>query len=273
MLKEYSISDILALPSQHIPDYAGTFEGTEDPEIEWAHRHSFFSLVWFTEGTGFYVIDFEEHEIKPDRVFFVSPKQIHNWDYSENSKGYILTIDNTLGEELCLNYTFPYLDINGKAKDILSKIFPDLIENFQNRNNIIIDIRYIYQLCERFAKRNQIKYYATNPSILAFKKLVSENHAQLHPIEWYADKLHLSVEELNFLCKEYSGTTAKQYLLDIKLTEAKRLLLYSDHNVNEIAFRLGFEDSSYFSRIFKKKTSLTPSDFLKKYRKTEGKVL
>ncbi|GAB6013341.1 helix-turn-helix domain-containing protein [Viscerimonas tarda] len=63
------------------------------------------------------------------------------------------------------------------------------------------------------------------------------------------------------------------YLLDIKLTEAKRFLLYSDHNVNEIAFRLGFEDSSYFSRIFKKKTSLTPSDFLKKYRKTGKKVL
>ena len=267
MLKEYSISDLLALPSHHIPYYVGTFEGTEDPEVEWPHRHSFFSLVWFTEGTGSYVIDFEEYEIKPNRLFFVSPKQIHNWDYSDNCMGYILTIDNTLGEELNLSYTFPYLDINDKSKDILSNVFPDLINNFQIQNDIIIGVRYVYQLCERFAKRNQIKYHPTNTNIIAFKKLVSESYAQPHTIECYADKLHLSAEELNSLCKEYSGTTAKQYLLDIKLTEAKRLLLYSDHNVNEIAFRLGFEDSSYFSRIFKRKTSLTPSDFLKKYRK------
>lgn len=269
MLKEYSISDILVLPSQHVSHYAGTFEETEDPEIEWAHRHSFFSLVWFTEGTGFYVIDFEEYEIKRNRVFFVSPKQIHNWDYSENCKGYIIAVDSTLGEELNLNYTFPYIDISGKTKDLLSIIFPDLIKNFDKQRDVNIDIRYIYQLCERFAEQNDVQHYASNPYIVSFKKLILENHAQPHVIDWYADKLHLPVEELNSLCKEYTGTTAKQYLLDIQLTEAKRLLLYSDLNINEIAFQLGIEDSSYFSRIFKKKTSYTPSDFLKKYRKQE----
>lgn len=267
MLKEYAISDILALPSQHIPFYTGTFEGTEDPEIEWAHRHSFFSFVWFTEGTGFYVIDFEEYEIKPDRVFLVSPRQIHNWDYSENAKGYILIVDSTPGEELKLSSTFPYIDIYGKAKDLLTAIFPDLIKNFERQKDISIDIRYIYQLCERFAVRNEVEHHATNPYTIKFKKLISENYTQLHNIDWYADKLHLSAEELNSLCKNHAGATAKQYLLDIKLTEAKRLLLYDTCNVNEIAFRLGFEDSSYFSRIFKRKTSLTPSNFLKKYRK------
>ncbi|MCD8166087.1 MAG: AraC family transcriptional regulator, partial [Bacteroides sp.] len=126
----------------------------------------------------------------------------------------------------------------------------------------------IYQLCERFAKGNSVKYYTTHPSMTAFKKLVSENYHEPHTMEWYAGKLRLSVEELNVLCKAYSGVTAKQYLLDMIVTEARRLLIYSDRNVNEIAFGLGFEDSSYFSRIFKKKTSLTPSAFLKKYRKT-----
>lgn len=267
MLKEYSISDILALPAQHIPYYAGTFEGTEDPEIEWPHRHSFFSLVWLREGSGFYVIDFEEFEIKANRIFFVSPKQIHNWDYSENSEGYVLAIDGTLGMELDLSYTFPYIDIDEKTKDLLSSIFPNLIENFQRKNDIRTDIRYICQQIDRFAERKEIKSYVTNPYITSFKKLVSENHDQLYTIEWYADKLCISADKLNVLCRENTGTTAKQYILDLKITEAKRLLLYSDYNVNEIAFRLGFEDSSYFSRIFKKKTSFPPSGFLKKYRK------
>ncbi len=82
----------------------------------------------------------------------------------------------------------------------------------------------------------------------------------------FAEKLGISTTQLNDICKKYVGTSAKQYILELKLTEAKRLLLYSDHNINEISFGLGFEDSSYFSRIFKNKTSLSPSSFRRKYR-------
>ncbi|MCC8154773.1 MAG: AraC family ligand binding domain-containing protein [Tannerellaceae bacterium] len=180
MLKGYSIADILALPSEYIPYYAGTFEGTEDPDIEWPHRHSFFSLVWFTEGTGWYVVDFEEYEIKPDRVFLVSPKQIHNWAYSESCKGYILIVDSTCGEELELNDTFPYLDISGGTKALLFVVFPDLIESFGMQRDIRIDIRYVYQLCERFAVRHTVQRYENNPSIIRFKQLISENYTQSH---------------------------------------------------------------------------------------------
>jgi AraC-like DNA-binding protein len=83
----------------------------------------------------------------------------------------------------------------------------------------------------------------------------------------YADTLHISTAVLNIICQDMSGVSAKQLLLDLKLTEAKRLLLYSKLNINEISFRLGFEDSSYFARIFKKKALLSPSLFQKKYRK------
>jgi hypothetical protein len=69
------------------------------------------------------VIDFEGYEIKPDRVFFVSQKQIHNWDYSENSKGYILIIDSTLGEELNLNYGYISKRISGSHYQTIARIY------------------------------------------------------------------------------------------------------------------------------------------------------
>lgn len=100
MLKDYSISQTIEQPSEHIPYYIGTFEDTEDPDIEWPHRHSFYSLVWFTAGEGFYVVDFEEYAIKPGRIFLVNPRQVHNWEYSENSRGYVLMIDAALALEL-----------------------------------------------------------------------------------------------------------------------------------------------------------------------------
>ncbi|WP_121965757.1 AraC family transcriptional regulator [Myroides sp. N17-2] len=266
MLKEYSISDILGLPSQHVPYYVGTFEGTEDPDIEWPHRHSFFSLVWFTKGSGFYVIDFEEYEIKPDRIFLISPKQVHNWDYSENSKGYILTIDYAFGKELDINHISLYLDIKDRYKELLQVVFFDLIENFQKAGNLTIDIQYVYKQLERFITQNQLKYNTANSQLTELKILLAKNQQSLYTVEQYATKLNISTEQLNTLCKTHTGISAKQFILDLKITEAKRQLIYTTNNINEVAYNLGFVDSSYFSRIFKKKTNLSPSLFLRKYR-------
>ena len=267
MLQQYSIADILSLPSQHIPYYIGTFEGTEDPDIQWPHRHDYYSLVWFTSGKGFYVVDFEEYELCPDRIFLVNPGQIHNWNYSHDSRGYILTVDQTLGAELNLHYYFPFIDIHGEVKALLEKLFPQLITDFQPAYDVRIDIRYVHQLINRFANRNHPIHRTATPQLEKFNRLILEECLLLQSVDDYASHLAISPDELNALCKQQAGISAKQYILDKKLTEAKRLLLYSQMNMNEIAYQLGFEDSSYFARIFRKKTSLTPSGFLKKYRK------
>lgn len=267
MLKVYSISDLLSLSSQYIPYYVGTFEGTEDPEVEWPHRHSFYSLVWFTGGSGSYVIDFDEYAIKPNRIFLVNPKQVHNWDYSENSYGYIITINDSLGKELNLCSPLPYLDIDEKLNTLFKAVIPNMIENYQHENDISIDIQYIYKHIERFVAQNHLKHATTHSRLIEFNKIISENQDLLLKVEKYAELLGLSEEFLNSLCKKYIGVSAKQYILDFKITEAKRQLIYTSHNINEIAFNLGFEDSSYFSRIFRKKISISPSEFLKKYRK------
>lgn len=271
MLQEYSISEILS-SSDYIPYFVGTFEDTQDPDIEWAHRHSFYSLVWFTAGSGFYVIDFQEYEIKPQRIFIVNTKQVHNWDYSENSKGYILMTDAVLGLELDVNCSLPFVDIWEPNLSALENCFTNLICEYElkdilSANNIKIGIQYLYSLVRRSAIQMHTNTALLSPIIDQFKALVFENNTILLEIKSYAEKLHLSVEELNSICKASTGISAKQYLLDLKITEAKRLLLFSHFNITEVSFQLGFEDSSYFSRIFKKKTHLSPTEFSRKYRK------
>ena len=63
MLDQYTIYDILISEKEKKPYYFGTFEDTEDPDIEWPHRHDYFSITYFTEGYGTNVIDFKEYEI------------------------------------------------------------------------------------------------------------------------------------------------------------------------------------------------------------------
>lgn len=270
MLKEYTIADILQSQQNNIPYYIGTFEGTDDPDIEWPHRHAFYSLVWFTEGTGFYVVDFQEYEIKKDRMFFVSPKQVHNWDYSENSRGYVLMIDSTLATELHTETIYPYIDITAE-NNLLKNIFIHLLDEFKRQDNlsdrhIKSGIAYLYALSERIAGESNKYHYLADDRMQTLRQLVYENH-NLHKVEDYARKMNLPEDTLNTLVKTSTAISAKQYILDLKITEAKRLLIYSQFNINEIAFNLGFEDPSYFTRLFKKKTSLPPSIFLKKYRK------
>lgn len=269
MLKGYSIFQILELPSKYIPYYIGTFEDTEDPDIEWPHRHSFYSLVWFTAGEGFYVVDFKEYTIQPNRIFLVNPRQVHNWEYSENSKGYVLMIDAALALELGIDSVTPFLDVDDES--LIQHIFSNLIEESTKNDelaqrNIRVGITYLYAILERSGGENHINNESHNSIINQLKELIFELSG-LRTVGEYADKLHVTEENLNTSIKASTGLTAKQYILDLKITEAKRLLIYSPDNVAEIALRLGFDDSSYFSRIFKKKTSLSPSDFLKKYRK------
>lgn len=272
MLKEYSISDILDLPTQYIPYYVGTFEGTEDPDIEWPHRHSFYSFVWFSKGSGFYVVDFQEVEIKPQRLFLVNTKQIHNWEYSSNSEGFVLMFDSIFGRELGITNLPSSIDIPIFYIPILKNCFSYLINEYDlkddlSERNIKTGIQYLYSIIKRITMQSQVAIHKHNLLMEKLRMLILEKESSQLSVEQYATLLHISSEELNEICKDSTGLSTKKYILDLKITEAKRLLLFSNLNINEISFHLGFEDPSYFSRLFKKKVNLTPSEFLEKYQR------
>lgn len=272
MTKEYSIAEVFpdSILSKHF--YIRHFESMEDAEIEWPHSHSFFSFVWFTHGSGFYVIDSEEYAIKPQRVFFVAPKQIHNWSLYDNVRGYIIFIDQIAGLDMNLTYGFPFIDIDDSNillhTSIVENIRQELLQKDDQANeNIKAGLLYYSSLLYRIANNKQVKTYRSNALMEQFKGLFLSDYSKSDTISYYAGKLNVREEKLNETCKKALGISAKQYLLNLRITEAKRLLIYSEENINEIAFRIGFEDSSYFARIFKKKTGLSPTLFLKKYRK------
>lgn len=82
-------------------------------------------------------------------------------------------------------------------------------------------------------------------------------------IAMLADKLHLSVRQVNRLLRQDYHTTFKQKLLDNRVEKAKYLLRSSDMSVQRIAEEVGYATADNFTRIFHKKTGLTPSEFRK----------
>ena len=103
-----------------------------------------------------------------------------------------------------------------------------------------------------------------DPWLRQVKKLIEENldHNQ-NLVPLLCQKLGMNDYTLRRKIKALTGVSTKELIQEIRLKEAKRLLLIFSMNVSEIAYQLGFSDPDYFSKFFKKKTGLSPSAFRK----------
>lgn len=100
-----------------------------------------------------------------------------------------------------------------------------------------------------------------------FLKILEENYRRPDGVEFYAEKLFMSARNLNIICQNILNQTVSEIIETRKLIEAKNLLTYSDKTISEIGFELGFNEKSYFTNVFKKRTGETPSEFRVKMKK------
>jgi len=107
------------------------------------------------------------------------------------------------------------------------------------------------QLASDFYK--QLKNYYNNTSEFSNKEQPS--------VLYFANKLNVTPNYLSDVIKHHSGKSALNNIHDYIIEEAKVLLITSSRTVAEISYLLGFEYPNYFSRLFKKKTKLSPSDY------------
>jgi transcriptional regulator GlxA family with amidase domain len=94
-----------------------------------------------------------------------------------------------------------------------------------------------------------------------FLKILEENYKRPEGVQFYADKLNMSVRNLNIICQSIFNKSVSEIVETRKLIEARQLLIDTDMSVSEIGYELGYNEKAYFTRIFHKKTGLTPTDF------------
>jgi AraC-like DNA-binding protein len=92
--------------------------------------------------------------------------------------------------------------------------------------------------------------------------IASPNYAlKLKTATDYASRLSVHVNHLNRAVKETTGKTTSMHIAERVAKEAKALLRYTDWNIADIAYSLGFEYPAYFNNFFKKQTALNPKAF------------
>ncbi|GLU53430.1 helix-turn-helix domain-containing protein [Dyadobacter frigoris] len=152
------------------------------------------------------------------------------------------------------------------------------IENEYNNNQdeysreiILANVGTMLKYAQRFYKRQFIN--RTEISGKTVSKFVEEmdaylangllNSKGLPSVQYMAERLNISSGYLTDVLKQESGKTALEHIHIYLISEAKNRLKYEEQSVSEIAYALGFDNLSYFSRLFKKEVGMTPILFKK----------
>lgn len=247
-----------------------------------AHRDDHYIFFIMMEGSGAAIVDFEEKTVGPNQLYYILPEQIHHRIRSYNAKGWFIAADPALVDPECRNiieswsgFQEPITLAPDEIKDydlLLSILYHQTCKQLQEADRLSLLHSLLRSFFEMAASTIRLysKVEANNsrPAILSmqFKKLLNENiRAYKSPAD-YADMLHISEPYLNESLKKITGSTVSFWIKFTIVTEAKRLLYFTDLNVKQIAGDLGFENHSYFSRFFYKETGMTALTFRKKNR-------
>lgn len=110
--------------------------------------------------------------------------------------------------------------------------------------------------------RNKIvSSHPTHPKIISAIRYIKENYKQNISVPWLAAKYELSPKYFGSLFKKVTGKSVSEYMLDLRIYEAKEMLIRTDMTIEEISERIGFSNSFYFSKCFKEQEKISPSGF------------
>lgn len=239
-------------------------------------QHDIFVLKWFKQGKGTLTVDFTTQDVKPGRLFFIAPNAVHHLDAQQKTtlEGWTLLIHidyladygSNLVDLLYSQIQVQSIYVPEENQLKLEQIFRLLESELQGQESwkdMTVNA-YLAILLTEFKRLSA----ATTPELKhldhryeEFLQLMHHEFKTIKDVESYAERVHLSSKQLNRICKDASGKTARQ-LIDYRIMlEARRLLHHTSLSVKEIAYELGFEEPSYFIKFFHRFSEHTPLQY------------
>jgi AraC family transcriptional regulator, transcriptional activator of pobA len=276
----YGIGHFIGQPNNPTEFEITRFEEMGELDIEDPHKHTFYEILWFDEGHSSQVIDYQAYDIYPQTLFFISPNQLHHFEEYQPLKGgsVFFTEDffllqqqdkDKLFELTFLDnfYANPFLtpdaDTYAEMRQIINLLYaekqrPDYAEGI-SRSLLHVLLAQIQRSIDAHTSTRPARKY-----VIIYKKLkhlIDQHFAQNLSANDYAQALNLTQHHLNVVAKEVTGRTTTELIRARCILEAKRLLTFTDYTVSEIATHLGFWDLSYFAKVFRAETNLSPKQF------------
>jgi AraC family transcriptional regulator, transcriptional activator of pobA len=239
-----------------------------------AHKHNnYFEIIYLTGGSGFHSIDSRRYPVTPPIIYFIRREQAHHLELEGDPEGYVLIIKKNFLEK----------SLDNKLKLLLSKIsnqtclgitdnltINNLFELLTKENKV--QSVNTFHIVEGLLKALLAKILAVAQPVMNSQELRSDLYQSFldkltsgqlikNSVRLYARDLNTSPQNLNAACRKAVDRSAAEVLALAIISEAKRLLHYTNNRVSEIAFALDFKDASHFVKYFKRITGETPRSY------------
>ncbi|WP_435356399.1 helix-turn-helix domain-containing protein [Emticicia sp. SJ17W-69] len=243
-------------------------------------RINIYSFFFLTKGKSIRSNGLDTYEFGENTFYFIPAYQITIFNSSlKDVEGYychfsleLLTRETPLQDVL---QEFPFLQFNSyplvkiseKARKNSENVLDRLIQEYNADEDCRIDILSVYlkalfsELKPFVEISKPITTNAMNKITEQYKKALANNISEKFKISAYAEMLNVTPNHLNKCVKMTTNKSAHDLLDDMLLIEAKVLLKQTNLNVTEISYKIGKNSLSDFTRFFKSKTGLPPSEY------------
>jgi AraC-like DNA-binding protein len=228
-----------------------------------------YQIIYVTKGEGVFETSGRHYDVKPGSIIMVFPgvrhfyKPVYEIGWMEYWVGFKGGHFELLRERGFLNPQEPFIEI-GLQNNVLD-LYNEIIAEVRDQKplyQIVASSKILALIAEinACARRRAQASHAAQVVEAAKCMMVEKIYGDID-INSIATALGISASRLNDIFKTYTSMTPYQYYIHIKIHAAKSLLEQGDLSVKEVAYRLGFEDQYHFSRLFKKKTGIAPSQW------------
>lgn len=256
------------------------------------HWHNHFEWIYITKGSFRVQVGAEFKDLTEGDIVFINRKELHSaFPTSNKSQLYAIVYNHTFlidGEldRVQRNYLVPLLnnelempfffEANHYQTKELQNCLEKMIDTFSEKTGgyeILVKAYLLEAIAHAIriaqvspATDKQINKHAVIEPILYH---ISNHFDQSISVKEAAEHCNLSPNYFCHVFKKATGYTLKEYINLVRISEAERLLYSNQYNIQQIAYLVGFSNSTYFGRTFKKFKQKTPSEVLRIYHENK----
>ena len=257
------------------------------------HNHAVYELNFVEHAAGVRRIVGDSSEVigEYDLVLITSPDLEHVWEqhecHSDNIREVTVQFDFNMSEDNLFGRN-PFFSMRKMMNDArkglcfplpaIMKVYSliDTLSSIQDGFYAVMQFMTILYELSKFdgtrtlATSSYAKIAVEDDSrrVLKVKNYISKNYMDEIRLSAMADLAGMSPSAFSRFFKLHTGRNLSDYIIDIRLGYATRMLVDTGRNISEISYACGFNNLSNFNRIFKRKKGCSPSEFRDNYHKT-----
>ena len=250
-------------------------------ENEWSmqelHSHSHYELYFLSKGTRSFFLSNSLYQVTAPIVIVIPPHVMHKTEgaaferYNINVAADYL---NAYQSEILTEQSLKIIKPDPLQSKELTSLFEKAIAIDRNEKHgsqvlhalFSYSVYLLQNLKQSVLPSGAVAQKNIPPLVLKVIDHLHEHYAEKTSLQALADTFFISKATLIYNFKKYMNCSLIDFLLNVRLTKAKELLLNSNQSVGEIAESCGFSSANYFGLMFKKKEGLSPMQYRKNER-------